>query len=110
MNTPIRWKYVERLPVENESTPWVMTQRVPHIMHRTKTEEFTVETKWIILIYLFFKFNWIFYYKQPHFTIYLSKQHAIVFISDDQNWPSMIASQYISFRVGQRMLNDELTQ
>jgi hypothetical protein len=27
-----------------------------------------VETKWIILIYFFFKFNWIFYCKQPHFT------------------------------------------
>jgi hypothetical protein len=25
MNTHIRWKYVECLPVENESTPWVMT-------------------------------------------------------------------------------------
>jgi hypothetical protein len=25
MNTHIRWKYVECLPVENESTPWVVT-------------------------------------------------------------------------------------
>jgi hypothetical protein len=60
----------------------------------------TVETKWIILIYLFFKFNIIFYCKQPHFTIYFLKQRDIVFISDDRHWPSMIVSQYISFRVG----------
>jgi hypothetical protein len=46
-----------------------------------------------------------------HFTIYFPKQRdIIVFISDDRHWPSTIASQYTSFRVGQRMSNDELTQ
>ena len=38
------------------------------------------------------------------------KEQIIVFISDDRHWPSTIASQYISIRVGQRMSNDELTQ
>jgi hypothetical protein len=67
--------------------------------------------QWIILINFFFKFNWIFHCKQPHFTIYFPKHRdIIVFISDDRHWPSTIASQYISFRVGQRMSNDELTQ
>ena len=39
MNTHIRWKYVECLPVENESTPWddtQHTQRVPHIIMCTQ--------------------------------------------------------------------------
>ena len=39
MNTHIRWKYVEYLPVENESKPWHDTQheqRVPHIMMCTQ--------------------------------------------------------------------------
>ena len=31
MNTHIRWKYVECLPVESESTPWVMTIRIIRI-------------------------------------------------------------------------------
>ena len=53
----------------------------------------------------------IFHCKQTHFTTYFPKQRdIIVFISDDRHWPSTIASQYISFRVGQRMSNDELTQ
>jgi hypothetical protein len=45
-----------------------------------------VETKWIILIYFFFKFNWIFHCKQPHFTIY----KIIFFISDDRHWPNTV--------------------
>jgi hypothetical protein len=38
MNTHIRWKYVECLPVENESTPRDDTQhtRVPHIIMCTQ--------------------------------------------------------------------------
>lgn len=37
--------YVECLPVENESTPWVMTQRVPHIIMCTQKKPF-----WILKI------------------------------------------------------------
>ena len=48
--------------------------------------------------FFFFKFNWIFHCKQPHFTIYFPKQRdIIVFISDDRHWPRTIASQYISY-------------
>ena len=66
-----------------------------------------METKWIIFIYFFFKFNWIFHCKQLHFTIYFPKHRdIIVFISEYRHWPSTIASQYISFRVGQRTWND----
>ena len=46
-----------------------------------------METKWIILIYFFFKFNWIFHCKQPHFTIYFPKQSdIIVFINEDLHY------------------------
>jgi ribosomal protein L37AE/L43A len=34
--------------------------------------------KWIILINFFFKFNWIFYCKKPHFTIYFPKQRLYI--------------------------------
>ena len=41
--------------------------------------------------FFFFKFNWIFHCKQPHFTIYFPKQRdIIVFISDDRHWPSTV--------------------
>ena len=43
MNTHIRWKYVECLPVENESTPrddTQHTQRVPHIIMCTQKKMF----------------------------------------------------------------------
>jgi hypothetical protein len=38
-----------------------------------------VETKWIILIYLFFKFNWIFHCKQPHFLQFTSRNSMTLF-------------------------------
>ena len=38
-----------------------------------------METKWIILIYFFLKFNWIFYCKHSHFTIYTSRNSVTLF-------------------------------
>jgi hypothetical protein len=36
--------------------------------------------------FFFFKFNWIFYFKQPHFTIYFLKQRDIVHINQTTSW------------------------